>query len=407
MSGRRRIRVLFFNHAQALGGAELSLLDILAHLDRERFEPKLLAPGAGSLTAKAREIGIEVLAVHIPARTLGWRKYRSAQGIGSLAIEALAVIPSVLRLTSILGSENPDILYTNSQKAHVLGGLAGRLAGVPVVWHLRDILQQSGLRTLMAALGRWLPRRIIAVSQAVGYQFSQPASIRKITVIHNGIDIESIRARARAIGPGRIRKRFRIPPKAMLVGMVGRIAPGKGQRMFIEAAQLIATELPPARFLIAGGALFGEEDYLREAKALAGTRGLDGRLLFIGHVDNPCPIMAALDVLVHCPAEPEAFGRTVAEAMALGVPVVASRCGAIPEIIDDGRDGLLVEPADPRALAVAVMRILGDPVLARELRNNGPRKIASRFTVQRTVRSVESMLQMLVDKKLNDLEISV
>lgn len=380
-------KVVFFSHSQALGGAELSMLDIMARIDRRGFEPALLAPGEGPLKSRARGFGVKILDAHIPPRLLGWQRGPFVRGL-----PVLPAVDSVARLAALLRSEKPDALYTHSQKAHVLGGLAGRLAGVPVVWHAREILSQPALRQAMAALSRLLPSRIVCVSRAVSRQFGRGAGDR-VAIVPNGIDAALVRRQAAAIPRQAVRRRLGLPPGAPLAGMVSRIAPGKGQNVFIEAAGKILESLPDARFLIVGGALFGEEAYWESLRSGI-SRGRNAeRIFFTGQLDRALPAMNALDVMVHCPIVPEGFGRAVAEAMALGVPVVSARGGGIPELIDDGVNGLLVEPGDAGGLSRAVIRLLSDPALRRKLAGAAMGKIESCCRMETAVASIENALK--------------
>lgn len=379
-------KVVFFSHSQALGGAELSLLDIMARLDRNCFEPAMLAPGEGPLTSGARGLGVKILDAHIPPRLLGWQRGPFVRGL-----PVLPAAGSVAKLTALLGSEKPDVLYTHSQKAHVLGGLAGRLAGVPVVWHAREMLSQTGLRRSMSAMSRLLPERIICVSKAVAGQF--PSSPGRLSVVPNGIDASEVRRQASVVTRRMTRSGLGVPASAPLAGMVSRIAPGKGQDVFIEAAGKILESLPDARFLIVGGALFGEEACWESLRSGI-SRGRNAeRFFFTGQLDRALPAMNALDVMVHCPIVPEGFGRSVAEAMVLGVPVVSARGGGIPEMIDDGVNGLLVEPGDAGGLSKAVIRMLTDPGLRRRLARAAMGKIESCCRMETSVASIENVLK--------------
>ncbi len=372
-------KVLFFSHSQALGGAELSLLEVMARLDRSRFESVMLAIGEGALSAKAVSLGAKVLRFPVPPGLADWK--RDAD-ISPAVLGAAAT--SVVRLVAPFRRLLPAVVYTHSQKAHLLGGLAGRMAGMPVVWHAREIFEHRDLKKAGSGLYRCIPDRILCVSQAVARQYSGLRG--KVRVVPNGIDADMVRRLA-----GRRRGRQK-DPGSPLVGMASRIAPGKGQHVFIEAASYIAAAHPTARFLIVGGPLFGEEGYLQKLRQQAESLGLENKVIFTGHLVNPLPAMSELNVLVHCPVVPEGFGRSVAEAMALGVPVVSVRSGGIPELIDDGASGLLAEPGDLRGLATAVVRLLSDKALAGRMAMAAREKIENRFTMEAAMAAVERTL---------------
>ncbi len=381
-------KVIFFSHSPVLGGAEISLLEVMERIDRRRFYPVLLTTGQGPLSDQARQLGIEILAVPLSPDLIKWKR-DSAVGLGTVRAAAW----SAGRLAAHLHSVKPALLYTHSQKAHVLGGLAGRLAGVPVVWHAREITSRPFLRKTMSALARFLPSRIVCVSKAVGRQFENDR--HKLTVVPNGIDADRVRRRAAASTKQDFRRRMGVPFQAPLLGMVSRIAPGKGQHLFIKTAGRILETIPEARFLIIGGPLFGETAYLEDLRRQVEQSGLGGSLAFTGQLDNALPAMAALDVLIHCPVVPEGFGRAVAEAMALGVPVASVRSGAIPELIEDGREGLLSAPGDVAGLAEAAVRLLTEPGLAERITEAAKKKIERCCRIETSTAAIERLLEPL------------
>jgi glycosyltransferase involved in cell wall biosynthesis len=347
----RRVKVLFLDHAPVMGGAEMSLLDILAGLKAcASIEPVLLAPSQGMLYQEARELGIPVLGLQWSGAILSLKRQELERNPFRLISGLPRIISLVWRIRSILSQEGFDAIYTNTLKSHIIGGVAGRLAGVKVIWHFRDIPVQRLSRLVSRVGASLLPDRIIAVSRAVAAQFPPP----RTTVIYNGFDFDRISRRAQEPLPVKMPGRPWLEEKRPIVGMVGQVSRWKGQDVFLKAASRLAGDHPEVRFLIVGGALFGEDAYRRELEEQARAQGLAERVAFAGHLDNPYPVMKRLAVLVHCPVEPEPFGRVLVESLALGVPVVASRIGADEEIIEDGVNGTLVPPDDPEALARGV-----------------------------------------------------
>lgn len=379
-------KVIFFSHSQALGGAELSLLDLLERIDRRVFEPVLLTSGAGSLADRAARLSTEIIEVKIPPNVLNWQR-----GGPFRTVMIWSAFGSVFKLAKVLEAQRPAVLYTHSQKAHILGGLAGRLCGMPVVWHLREILDRPGLRRFMSFLSFFVPSKIICVSRAVAEQLPQAVRVQKTEVVPNGMDVSVLRSQATDRGSS-IRTKLGLPPDSPLIAMIARIAPGKGQHIFIEMARRVVEVYPAARFLIAGGPLFGDETCLEALRRQVGEKGLDGKVFFAGHLENPLPAMAEADVLVHCPVVPEGFGRSVAEAMALGVPVISVRAGGIPELIDNGVSGLLIEPGDAEGLEKAVVRLLSDRALAVRLVRAARERIETRFTMEASITAIERTL---------------
>jgi glycosyltransferase involved in cell wall biosynthesis len=169
-------------------------------------------------------------------------------------------------------------------------------------------------------------------------------------------------------------------------GIVGRLAPWKGQHVFLAA---FARAFPTGdhRAVVVGGALFHDQGYEAELRALAATLGLDTRVELRGHCDDVGAELARLDVFVHASVTPEPFGRVIVEAMAAGLPVIASRAGGPMEIVDDGRTGLLVTPGDEAALAAAMQRLAGSASLRSRL-GAASAEAAGCFSAQRVVDGV-------------------
>ncbi len=370
----RRVRVLFLDHAPVMGGAEMSLLDILVGLNASAsVDPVLLAPSQGKLYTMARERGLTVMDFSGGGGILSVKRAEMERNPLLLISGLPRAAMLVWEISRVLRRGGFDAIYTNTLKSHILGGLAGRLAGVKVIWHFRDIPVQR-LSRLISRVGAFLlPDRIIAVSRAVAAQFAPS----RTTVIYNGFDLDRISRRAQEPLPAEMPGRPWLDEKRPVVGIVGQVSRWKGQDVFLEAAFLLAGKHPEARFLIIGGALFAEDDFRWKLEDQVRAKGLADRVAFTGHLDNPYPVMKRLAVLVHCPVEPEPFGRVLVESLALGVPVVAARIGASEEIIENGVDGILVPPGDPEALARGV-----EAMWSKRGTTNSNAAPASRFNLE-------------------------
>ncbi len=255
------------------------------------------------------------------------------------------------------------MVHTTSLKAAIYGGLAGRLAGIPVVWGIADRMAPDYLRPTtirgMRMLARVLPSAIVVNSEAS----REALPGLKTTEINPPVRLPTARHRP-------VEKGVRGPLRFV---MVGRITPWKGQRLFIEA---FARAFPDGgeRVLIAGSAMFGEEEYLKELHEIVDRHGLDGRVEFLGFVEDTEELLASCDVVVHASVIPEPFGRVVVEGMAAGRPVIAANAGGPAEIITDEVDGLLFEPRNVDDLARALTRTARDPSLRERLGRAGMRR---------------------------------
>jgi len=343
-NGPRRLRVAFVDHCAALSGGELALARLLGSLD---VEAHVILGEEGPLRSRLEAGGVSVQVLPMARRLRHLRRER----VGPAALlHAVTLCWYVVRLTGRLRRLRPDVVHTNSLKAALYGGVAGRLAGVPVVWHLRDriapdYLPPLGVRLVRAA-SRVLPSAVIANSS------STLATLFHTVAIPSPVDVRPTPRVAEDAG--------------LRIGIVGRLAPWKGQDLFLRA---FARAFPAGDVVavIVGSAMFGEDDYALELKELIVELGLDGRVEMIGFCDDIEAVLATMDVVVHASTVPEPFGQVVAEAMGAGRPVVASDAGGPAEIIEHGVTGLLYPMGSEEGLAEALGRLAGDSALRERL----------------------------------------
>jgi glycosyltransferase involved in cell wall biosynthesis len=290
-------------------------------------------------------------------------------------------LPAAVRLAASARRARVDVIHTNGMKAHLLGGLAGRLVGVPVIWHLRDFPPRGWAGRTFREAARRLPEVILAPSDAVTASIRLPGLTRG-RVVPDPVDLDGFHPGIRA---DRFRRELGIEDDEPLIGMVGHLTPWKGHELFLQIARAVADRMPGSRFVVAGGPIYethGHAGYAETLRRKASASGLSQRVTFLGIRDDIPELLAGLDVLVHAPIAPEPFGRVLAEAMAVGRPVVAARCGGIPEVVEDGVTGFLVAPGDVVAFTTAVERLLVDPGLRRRLGEAGRRRATLRFGVE-------------------------
>jgi glycosyltransferase involved in cell wall biosynthesis len=309
----------------------------------------------------------------------------------------LQAVPQVLKLAQRVSrlARNYDVLYANSQKAFVIGAVAGKLANKPVVWHLHDILTAEDFsrahRWLAVNLANRMVARVLANSKASAAAFAESGGQpRRVRVVYNGIDpapFESVRPTE----VDALREELN-PARVPLVGVFGRLAPWKGQHVLLEAL----THLPKVHALVVGEALFGEYAYRKALLERAKALGVANRVRFLGFRQDIPRLMRLSDVVVHTSTAPEPFGRVIVEGMLARKPVMATRAGATVEIIEDGVNGVLVSPDDAKALGRALADLLADPARARALAEAGHLSALERFSIQTMLESVAQNLQQVV-----------
>jgi glycosyltransferase involved in cell wall biosynthesis len=381
---RPRLRVVFVDHVARLSGGEIAMLRLLPAL-AEHVDVHVILGEEGPLVARLRDrgIGVEVMPLDPSLRDVRKDTVRPT----GLRVAPLVHLPRyVLRLRRRLRDLDADLVHTNSLKSAFYGGLAGRLARVPVVWHVRDRIDADYLPrsavTLVRLASRVLPSALVANSRST---LETLPTRRLHKVVYNPVVPDSVESVARRERPGR---------NDLVVGVVGRLAPWKGQHVFLEAFSA-AFRGSGARGRIIGSALFGEDGYALGLRRQAEHLGIAGQLEFRGFREDVWAELEELDVLVHCSVVPEPFGQVVLEGMASGVPVVAANAGGPTELVTDGVDGLLTAPGDAGELASALDRLARDPELRATLARAAQRR-STEFTPERTASAILAVYAQVV-----------
>ena len=377
--------VLFVDHAAVMGGAQHSLLDV-AEAFRERSAIALLEDGPFAAALESR--GVRVLRIGGGDELRSVRKRSVAPGLRPLA--------ALVRVARLVARTAPryDLLYANSPKSFLVAALAGAMARKPVVWHLRDILDErhfsaTNVRAVIAA-ANWRAERVVANSRATAEAFVAAGGKRAlVTVVHNGIDP----APFDALCPDtcrQVRAELGIPADAYVVGCFSRLHPWKGQTVLLDAV----ARMPGVHALVVGGALFsGEAPYEAELRARAALPAFAGRVHMLGARDDVPRLIAACDVVVHASVLAEPFGRVVVEAMLAGRPVVATDAGGVPEVVTDGETGVLVPPGDARALGEALAALRSEPARGAALARSGSIHARQRFSRDAMLAGVRRVIE--------------
>lgn len=383
------ITIAFVDHAAQIGGAEKSLLELVAHLDRARFAPVILhQAGAEWVPSDPRELRFLPA---VPPSTLydQRRSELSPTLVGNLR-RTWQATRIVARLTRELGRLRPALVHTNSTKMHLIAGTAARLRRLPVIWHMRDLLSEPGARQWLARAVRRIRPEVIAISAAVAAQFEGLPC--RVHLIPNGIPLDRF---APGPPPPGLRAALGLPPGAPLACVVGRLTPWKGHQVLLRAWADVCDRLPEARLLVVGEVAFWDQSYEQELRELTSSLKLQDHVLWLGFRDDVPDLLRLCDLLV-LPSVDEPFGRVLIEAMAAQRPVVATASGGVPEIVVDGETGLLVPPGEPGPLAEALLTVLNDAALAARLGAAGRRRALERFDVRRVAAQVQALYDQVL-----------
>jgi glycosyltransferase involved in cell wall biosynthesis len=373
------LRILYLIETLGHGGAEHQLVASILRLDRTRFEPIVCHFRAPDyLAPRLAAAGVEVRCLNVPPGKQHWPEL-------------------ALRIRSLARDRRVDLIHTSLIEADVLGGVGGRLAGVPVVSTLCNIagdrvrLTDNPRNNLLkfafanfvwgGALRRW-HRHSIAISQAV--LKSSVDTFRmdpaRISVIYRGIEDGKAPPQ---VDKAEVRQRIGLADADPLLLTVGRLAPQKGQKYLIAALPGLLQRFPRAALAVVGQGWL--EPQLSEQ---ARTLGVLERVRFLGKRTDVAELMAACDCFVF-PSLFEGLGVSLVEACYAGCACLATDTGPIPEIITDDVSGLLVPPGDSTALEAALLRLAGDPALRQRLGNAASETARQRFMLSDKVTALE------------------
>ena len=341
------MKILFLDQYSEPGGAQACLLDLLPAINARGWTAHAALPRPGPLADKLRSAGVEV-------HELPCGRYRSGR---KAAADVLRFPFDVARqagvLRRLLAETDFDVIYVNGARVLPAAAIAAK-GRVPLVFHAH-----WRYRGAAALAVRWALRRSAATVIAYCRYVTPPLRVpaHRLHVISNGV-----------VDCG-FREGSFDPTAGLRIGIIGRIAPEKGQAEFVEAASLLAPEFPSARFVICGAPLFADPRYEVHVRHLA--RGLP--VDFLGWQDNIAGVLRNLGLLVVASTR-EGPPRALLEAFSAGVPVVAFRAGGIPEALEDERTGFLVPESSAAALAARIRALIaGDPTRLREAAHNARR----------------------------------
>ena len=357
----RRTRIVQVVNSLAIAGAERTTIEIAKNLDAEEFDSRVIVVRDGPLRGELERAGV-------PVYVTG----------GEFDLRAPVIVRDMTRL---LREIEPDLVHTHMIGSDIVGGVSARRAGVPVVMTTQHDVYRRRLpyRLWRRLTGRRLAAVAAIAPSVVEYCVRELHVPReRVTVIENSVDTARFEGVKPRTGEGKV------------FGCIGSAIPVKGHTHAVSAMARVVDSVPGARLSIAGSG--PELEVLaRQARDL----GLESAVDLKGLVSDVPGFLAEVDILVH-PSLEEAFGLALIEAMAAGRPVIASDLPATRHVLDEGRAGVLVPPADPGSLAQAMIDLAADPVSTADLAQAGRRRVEQHYCVERMVAEYAGLYRRLV-----------
>jgi len=372
----KKFNVLLMIETSGPGGAETVLFNIAKNLDRARYNPRVVLFKPGWFKGLLEENGIVTEIIHS----------RRAWDISFL-----------YRLLGYCRRNKIELIHGHLPGANLYGSLAGALMGIPVIATLHNEFLIPGSTERHNWIKHFLIRRLTNKLVVVA-DFMQSDYIKKgkfprakLTTIYNGIhmgDPTGLR------DPDRLRQELNLKKDDLVVGNVANLRPPKGQKYLIEAAAIICQRLPQAKFLLIGQ---GGGHLKEEAERQIANLQLQENVKLLGFREDVPELLRLFDIFV-LPSTSEGLPMSIVEAMAAAKPVVATRVGGLPEIVTDGDNGYLVEPANVAALAEKLQILLQSKELRTCLGQRGRQIASEKFSLETMIKQYQELYEKVLNR---------
>jgi glycosyltransferase involved in cell wall biosynthesis len=357
------MKILFVNHTASLTGAPISCLNIMTRLGNG-FLPIFATKEEGPVTKRLKELGIT---------------YYTLEKKGFLGFQYIA------NFIKIIKSEKIDILHLNTLTSFCkYAGIAGFLLRIPIVWFVRENPMISRSKRLRFWL-KMLSSEIIFVDRDTREKLL-PDKKSHIEIIYNGVDLDIFRPFKSTV----LFDNFNVDAGNRLIGYIGLITQRKGLEFLIKAFLLIKEKYNKCQLIIIGGYKKDDEAYFSMIMELIKELHLESDIFFTGELSDISYPINSLDIIV-LPSLEERCSRTLLESLAAAKAVVATKVGGTPEIIDDGINGILVEPENENQIADAVLRLLSNYELRDMMGKNARLKAEKFFDIRENTKRIREL----------------
>ena len=380
------VRILHIHTLPVISGSGINTFLTMQGMKGNRFESVLACAPGGALIDLVQRHGMQVKTFPSLVQPL----------------HPLQDVRAILDLSAHLTRKPYHVVHTHNSKAGFVGRLSAKLARVPVIVHTvhgfafhqqEPPWRQFLFRNLERLASHWCDKMIFISQPLVDWASKEKISCPgKMAIIYSGIEMDRFHPVSEEEKKG-LREKWGLGEHDAVIGIVSKLWEGKGHDLLIRAFKEIRKEKQHARLVIVG------EGYLMEAlKTQVRQLELSDGVIFTGFLEDVSRIIATFDVAA-LPSYFEGMGRVLLEAMAMEKPVVGTRVGGIPDLIEEGLNGYLVNPGNERELASALLSILNDRGLATQMGKAGRKKMTDRFSAGMMVRSIEMVYTELLKRK--------
>lgn len=369
MTNQRNL--LFLQSSSDLYGSGKIIWQVLRLYKREGFNPIVLLTGPGPMESILKSEGFTV---YIQNLGILRRKYVNPLGLLNRIDKNLKAYQFLNQLHE---KYHFELVYSNTL-AVIIGAYWAKRKQIPHIWHIHEIL--AGPKPLVKLLSTLLDSSTvnpIAVSQAVASNWQPHLKKAKIQVIHNGIPYEDFLTKHPLA-----KKELGLPEGQLIIGMIGRINPWKGQLYFLQIAEILCKKYPNIHFVLVGDPFAGYESILGEILEKIKISGLENRVSYLGFRSDIPTILQAFDIFVLPSILPDPFPTVILEAMASGKPVVATKPGGSEEMLVDSKTGFLIPMANVSLGVEAIEKLILNPDLLKAFGDSAQVRVLSEFSLE-------------------------
>ncbi|MEW6302088.1 MAG: glycosyltransferase family 4 protein [Verrucomicrobiota bacterium] len=388
-------RVLFVDHVnRILGGAEVNLLELLpvfAH--QQRWVPACACANHSPLSRALANFPIKQWEHQFDSALNEARFTNGLLPVLRLPAALKALGNAGGKLNEIFDKFEPHVVVSCTNKDHFCAGRTCKPRRIPSVWWVNDVLSADffswPVRRAFFKEAQQHAKRLVVVSE-----YSRRILVNgglpeaAVRTVYNGVSVDRYQTAERGI----MREMCGLSKDEPVIGLVGRITPWKGHRMFVELAKTWIEARLPGNFVIVGKPFNEDQRFEAELHRFVAKHKFEDRIHFVPFQTNVAATLRDLDVLLHTSLRPEPFGRIIIEAMAAGVTVIAARAGGVPEVITHESDGLLATPGDAADYLNCLHRVVDDATLATQLRENALKTVRARFSMEHMQQQFEQVL---------------
>ena len=370
----KSLNILYLSSfGDAMRGGQKSLLNLVSNLNRETFRGYVIVPTEnGGLAESLKNQNIYVCVVKFPK------------------IKDYHIIPKLKafsKLIKVINRQKIDIIHTDGPRNTFYAGIAAKIKKIPLVWHVRAFNRDRYDRILTK-----LSSRIIIVADILRSRFNVNSGNNKFVTIHNGVDLTKFRPQK---NKKFVRQNYGISDNGLLISVIARIERPKGQVYLIEACGKLKNRIKDFHILLAGE--ITDNNYMNECIKIAFKLGIHNRIIFAGSLNNINQVLNETDIFV-LPSLSEAFPRSIIEAMAVGIPVIATDVGGNAEAIENSVSGFIINSRDSNAMAEKIYLLEQSPNLRLKIGDEARNRAVKFFGVHENVKKVENVYKELLLK---------